>query len=294
MSTTSSTGTTATAIKPMPGFQTRVTDRLAEFPWWMIMILLAGAILVYNFFTNATYQDIITTLAAGIKLTIIVTIIAYELSLVIGLITAFGQMSKNVIFKNIALLYVQIIRGVPVIVLIFYTALVIVPAGIVLINLLGTYLANAGILGTENALTKLNSRNVDFVVRGVIALAINYGAFSSEIFRAGIQSIEKGQIEAAKALGLNWLQMMRLVILPQAIRRILPPLGNDFISMLKESSLVSVLGVGEITQLGKKYAAASFLYPETYNTVAFLYLSMTLILSLGVKYMEKRLKVGEE
>jgi len=278
----------------MPGFQTRVTDRLAEFPWWMIMILLAGAILVYNFFTNATYQDIITTLAAGIKLTIIVTIIAYALSLVIGLITAFGQMSKNVIFKNIALLYVQIIRGVPVIVLIFYTALVIVPAGIVLINLLGTYLANAGILGTENALTKLNSRNVDFVVRGVIALAINYGAFSSEIFRAGIQSIEKGQIEAAKALGLNWLQMMRLVILPQAIRRILPPLGNDFISMLKESSLVSVLGVGEITQLGKKYAAASFLYPETYNTVAFLYLSMTLILSLGVKYMEKRLKVGEE
>lgn len=294
MSTPSSTSTTATAVKPMPGFQTRLTDRLAEFPWWMIMILLAGAILVYNFFTNTTYQDIITTLAAGIKLTIIVTIIAYALSLVIGLLTAFGQMSRNVIFKNVALLYVQIIRGVPVIVLIFYTALVIVPAGIVLINLLGNYLANAGILGTENALSKLNSRNVDFVVRGVIALAINYGAFSSEIFRAGIQSIEKGQIEAAKALGLNWVQMMRLVILPQAIRRILPPLGNDFISMLKESSLVSVLGVGEITQLGKKYAAASFLYPETYNTVAFLYLSMTLILSLGVKYMEQRLKVGEE
>jgi len=294
MSTTSSTGTTVTAIKPMPGFQTRVTNRLAEFPWWMIMILLAGAILIYNFFTNATYQDIITTLAAGIKLTLIITIIAYGLSLVIGLITALRQMSKNVIFTNLPLLYVQIIRGVPVIVLIFYTALVIVPAGIVLINLLGNYLANVGILGTENALTKLNSRNVDFVVRGVIALAINYGAFSSEIFRAGIQSIEKGQIEAAKALGLNWLQMMRLVILPQAIRRILPPLGNDFISMLKESSLVSVLGVGEITQLGKKYAAASFLYPETYNTVAFLYLSMTLILSLGVKYMEKRLKVGEE
>ncbi len=289
----STTPTARTSAQPLPGFQTRITNRLADFPWWMLMILLAGAVLIYNFIANATYQDIITTLAAGIQLTIIVTIVAYALALVIGLITAFGQMSTNVIFRNIALLYVQIIRGVPVIVLIFYTALVIVPAGIVLINQIGNYLVSAGLLGANNSLSNLSSRNVDFVVRGVIALAINYGAFSSEVFRAGIQSIEKGQIEAAKALGLNWVQMMRLVILPQAIRRILPPLGNDFISMLKESSLVSVLGVGEITQLGKKYAAASFLYPETYNTVAFLYLSMTLILSLGVKYMEKRLKVGE-
>jgi polar amino acid transport system permease protein len=84
------------------------------------------------------------------------------------------------------------------------------------------------------------------------------------------------------------------VVMPQALRRILPPLGNDFISMLKESSLVSVLGVGEVTQLGKKYSAASFLYPQTYNTVAFLYLSMTLILSMGVKYMEQRMNVGED
>ncbi|MGW8181316.1 MAG: amino acid ABC transporter permease, partial [bacterium] len=115
-----------------------------------------------------------------------------------------------------------------------------------------------------------------------------------EVFRAGIQSIEKGQLEASKALGLNWFQTMRLVVLPQAIRRILPPLGNDFISMLKESSLVSVLGVEEITLRGKQYSARSFLYPQTYNTVAFLYLSMTLILSMGVKFMERRLQTGEE
>jgi polar amino acid transport system permease protein len=203
-------------------------------------------------------------------------------------------MSKNTLIKNLATLYVQIVRGIPVIVLIFYTALVIVPAGINLMNALGNWLVAQGVLPPDNFLTSLTSRNVDFVVRGIIALAINYGAFSSEIFRAGIQSIEKGQLEASKALGLNWYQTMRLVILPQAIRRILPPLGNDFIAMLKESSLISVLGVGEITQLGKKYAAASFLYPQTYNTLAFLYLSMTLILSMGVKFMEKRLKTGEE
>jgi len=257
------------------------------------LILLAAVFLIYNFITNVTYKEIISFLAAGLRLTIIVTMIAFVCAMLIGLFTAFGQMSKNLVFRNIAMLYVQIVRGVPVLVLIFYTALVIVPAGIVLLNSLGEWLAAAGVLGPDNALANLTNRQVNFAVRGVIALALNYGAFSSEIFRAGIQSIEKGQLEASRALGLNWVQTMRLVILPQAFRRILPPLGNDFISMLKESSLVSVIGVEEITQLSKKYVAASFLYPETYNTVAFLYLSMTLILSIGVKYMEKRLKTSE-
>jgi len=150
------------------------------------------------------------------------------------------------------------------------------------------------LLEAENVLTSLTSRDVDFVIRGILALAINYGAFSSEVFRSGIQSIEKGQLEASRALGLNWTKTMRLVVLPQAIRRIMPPLGNDFISMLKESSLVSVLGVKEITLQGKQYAAASFLYPQTYNVVAFLYLSMTLILSIGVKFMEKRFQTDDE
>ena len=249
--------------------------------------------LIYNFATNQTYQDILLTLYIGIRLTITITISAFILSMIIGLLTAFGQMSRNALIRNIATLYVQIVRGIPSLVLIFYIALVLIPAGVEMLHGLGGWLTSIGVLGPDNFLTTLSIRNVDFMIRGIIALAINYGAFSSEIFRSGIQSIEKGQLEASKALGLNWTKTMRLVVLPQAIRRVLPPLGNDFIAMLKESSLLSVLGVGEITQLGKKYSAASFLYPETYNTVAFLYLSMTLILSLGVKYMEKRLSVGE-
>jgi len=130
-------------------------------------------------------------------------------------------------------------------------------------------------------------------VRGIIALAISYGAFSAEIFRAGIESIGRGQMEAARSLGMSYFQAMRYIILPQAVRRVLPPLGNDFIAMLKESSLVSALGVRDITQLGKLYASSSFRYLETYTAVAFLYLMMTVVLSLGVKAMERRLKTDE-
>ena len=286
--------TSSATIKPVPAVQESVTNRLSEFPWWVLVILLSGVFLIYNFLTNETYQQIISTLAEGIRLTIFVTITAYVFALMLGLLTALGQLSKNVIARNIALFYVQVVRGVPIIVQIFYVAFVVVPLGIQGINALGEWLASINLLAADNTLATYSIRNVDFIARGIIALAISYGAFSSEIFRAGIQSIEKGQVEAAHALGLNWFKTMRLVILPQAIRRILPPMGNDFIAMLKESSLVSVIGVNEITQLGKKYAAASFLFPQTYNTVAFLYLSMTLILSMGVKFMERRLKTERE
>lgn len=283
----------AKPIKPKRSAQLRLTDQLAEFPWWGLVIVLLAVILIYQFITDETYQNIIGSLAEGLRLTIIVTVTAFAFSLILGLITALGQLSDNVLARNIAMLYVQIIRGIPVIVLIFYTALVVVPGIVSLLNTLGEYLFSIGRLGEENFLTALSVRNLSFVSRGIIALAINYGAFSSEVFRAGIQSIGKGQVEAAKALGLNAAQTFRHVVFPQALRRILPPLGNDFISMLKESSLVSVLGVNEITHLGKKYAAASFLYPATYNTVAFLYLSITLILSIGVRWMERRFETDD-
>jgi polar amino acid transport system permease protein len=287
---TSSSTLAQTSGTPAP-LQGRIADRMADFPWWVLFILLAGVLLIYNFVTNESYQDIILTLVLGVRLTLTVTLTAYTFSLMLGLLTALGQLSDNVIIRNLATLYVQIVRGVPILVQIFYVAFVLVPLVVTVANFLGGRLVS--ILGEQNFLITLGVRNFSFIVRGIIALAISYGAFSSEIFRAGIQSIERGQIEAGKAVGLSWFQSFRLIILPQAVRRVLPPLGNDFIAMLKESSLVSVLGVGEITQLGKKYAAASFRFPETYNTVAFLYLSMTLVLSMGVRFMERRLKSDE-
>jgi polar amino acid transport system permease protein len=181
-------------------------------------------------------------------------------------------------------------RGVPILVTILYVAFVFIPMVINGINAVGEWLVSFNLLPEENPLVALNTRNIDFLLRAIIALAISYGAFSAEIFRAGIESIGRGQTEAARSLGMNYFQAMRYIILPQAVRRVLPPLGNDFVAMLKESSLVSALGVRDITQLGKLYAASSFQYLETYNSVAFLYLTMTVLLSLGVKVMERRLK----
>jgi polar amino acid transport system permease protein len=289
-SSSSSIGIVPEDARPLPSAQARLTTNLAALPWWALAIMLVGLFLVYNFITNAVYTEVITNISAGIRLTLTVTLSAYSIALLFGLTTALGQVSRNVITRNAAQLYVQVVRGIPIIVQIFTIALVIVPLGIGLINGLGDWLVGLRILSSENLLSMLNVRDLDFVARGIIALAISYGAFSSEIFRAGIQSIEKGQIEAAQAIGLTRFQSLRLIILPQAIRRVLPPLGNDFIAMLKESSLLSVIGVGEITQLSKKYAAASFRFPETYYTLAFVYLSITLVLSTAVKFMENRLK----
>ena len=278
--------------RPLPSFSARLSTILSDFPWWVLIVSAAGLLLIIQFVTDETYNEVIRFIAVGIRLTITVTLSAYSIAIVLGLVTALGQLSQNVIARNAAVLYVQVVRGIPILVQIFIWALVLVPLGIDVVNNLGNSLAGLGLLQTENFLTALNVRDIGFIMRGIIALSLSYGAFSSEIFRAGIQSIERGQVEAADSLGLTRFQSLRLIILPQAIRRVLPPLGNDFIAMLKESSLVSVIGVAEITQLGKKYAAASFVFPQTYYSLAFLYLAMTLVLSAGVKFMERRLKSG--
>ena len=292
-STGSSLDLTPHAARAAPDVQVPFTTRLAGLPWWALAIALGGVVLIYNFATNAVYGEVLSNIVTGVKLTILVSVSAYAVAIVLGLTTSLGQLSKNIIARNAALLYVQVVRGIPILVQIFTVAFVVVPLAIQAVNALGQTLTGVGLLPADNFLSNLNIRNVDFVARGIIALALSYGAFSSEIFRAGIQSIERGQIDAALAVGLSKFQAFRLVIFPQAVRRVLPPLGNDFIAMLKESSLVSVLGVDEITLLGRKHASASFRFAETYNTLAFLYLSMTLLLSLGVSIMEKRLKTTE-
>ena len=270
--------------------QTQIVERLSHLPWWLLIILLAGVILFYAITTNELYSVIFGRLVRGVGVTLFVALVAYTVAIVIGLIVALGRVSKNPITYNLSTLYVNVIRGVPILVQIFYVAFVLSPAFVTLLNSIGHGLA--GILGPENALTTTTTQDISMLARVMIALAIAYGGFEAETFRAGIESIGRGQMEAARSLGMSYFQAMRYIILPQAFRRVLPPLGNDFISMIKDSSLVSVLGVRDITQEARLYSAASFRYPETYNTLAFVYLSITFTLSMGVKFLENRLSKG--
>jgi polar amino acid transport system permease protein len=260
--------------------------QLSRWPWWLLFILLGGVFLFYKISTDELYSTILGKLAQGIELTIFVALVSYLFAIIIGLVAGLGRVSKNPIIFNLATLYVQVIRGVPILVQIFYVAFVLAPAFFSMLHSLGASLV--GVLGENNFLAMTSTQDISTLARVMIALAIAYGGFEAETFRAGIESISKGQMEAARSLGMSYFQAMRFVIMPQAVRRVLPPLSNDFISMLKDSSLVSVLGVRDVTQEARLYAAASFRYPETYNTLAFVYLTLTILLSLGVKYIENR------
>lgn len=259
----------------------------ARLPYWLLLAMLLGVLILWRVVTDASYAVIFAAVARGIGITIYVTIVAYAGALVVGLLVGLARVSRNRLIYEAATFYVEIIRGVPMLVLLLYIAFVAAPATVLAVNWLGAQLAFLGPLAQP--LVDFRVRDFDFATRAIIALIIGYSAFLSEIFRAGIESIERGQVEAAQSLGMSRWQVLRLVVLPQAIRRVLPPLGNDFIAMLKDSSLVSVLGVPDITQMGKVYAASTFLYFETYNIVAFLYLSMTIVLSLGVRWMEQKM-----
>jgi polar amino acid transport system permease protein len=273
------------------------TGKLAQVPWWALIILLIGVLIVYFVFTSATYQDAFFFLIAGVRLTIVVSLISFGISLVLGLIAGLGRVSKNVVYYTLSSLYVEVVRGIPILVLLIYFAYVVTPLAVQLLNWLGTVilqnLAIGSLVGLADSMANFSIQDVNMLARAITGLAFAYGAFEAEVFRAGIESIERGQMEAARSLGMSYFQAMRYIILPQAIRRVLPPLGNDFIAMLKDSSLISVLAVRELTHLGKLNRARTFRTFETWNTVAFLYLSMTLLLSLGVKTLERRMAVEE-
>ena len=271
--------------------------QLGNIPWWALILLATGLILAYLILANPFYKDTFDFLVEGIKVTLRMTFIAFGISLVLGLIIGLGRTSKNKVIFTVATLYVETARGIPLIVLMLYVAFVLVPAGIQAINAIGTWGLGSFAADTLHqfftGLSDFSIRQVDMELRAIIALSIGYGAFEAEVFRAGIQSIGRGQMEAARSLGMTYFQAMRFIILPQAVRRILPPLGNDFIALLKDSSLATVLAVREITQLGRIRRASTFRVFETFNVVSFLYLAMTLLLSAVVRLLERRMRFEE-
>jgi len=262
----------------------------SEFPWWVVALILMIAWTAWITITRASYRDAFLFMIAGIGTTIVVSLVSYAIALILGLITALMQISGGVFWKNFAKVYIEVVRGIPMLVLIFFIALVGVPAFVELINTLGKSLMSVGVGALGKPLVGLNNNAIPMGVRAVVALSVTYGAYISEIFRAGIQSISKGQMEAGKALGMSYFQTMRLVILPQAIRNVLPALGNDFVSMVKDSSLVSVLAVRDITQMSRLYAGRSFRFRESYLTLSMVYLTLTVTLSWALQRMEKSLK----
>jgi len=268
--------------------------KMASFPWWLVAIGIIIAITLYLISNTPSFSDAFATIRTGIGVTLTITLISYAISLVIGLSTGLGRVSKNVTSKNIATFYVEVMRGIPMLVSIFFIALVLVPGAIDFIALLGRSLTNLGLTGIGGFLGGLDNRAVSMSFRAVIALSITYGAYSAEIFRAGIQSVHVGQMEAARSQGMSYTQAMSKVILPQAIRNVLPAIGNDFIAMLKDSSLVSILGVRDVTQIARLYAGHSFRFPEAYTTLSVMYLTMTLLLSLVVKMIERRISNNEQ
>ena len=267
---------------------------VSKWPWWAVTLALAGLLLVFLILASKNYQNTFIYLTQGIITTLRITFFSFLLATILGLLTGLARLSKNVFFHNLATLYVEVARGVPLMVLIIYIAYALFPVVVNLITGIGDWgISLMPTSGFFQSLSTFTIRAVSPEGRAIVALGIGYGAFEAEVFRAGIQSISKGQLEAAKSLGMTYFQAMRFIILPQAIRRVLPPLGNDFIACLKDSSLVSVVAVNELTQMGRLRTASTFRALETYNVVAFLYLSMTLVLSLFVRWLENRMKVEE-
>ena len=258
---------------------TRVTDERPwwdTFPWWGAIIVAILLWMAWQILTKENYELAWTRIAPGLRLTITSTLQAFTIALIIGMVAGMGQLSRNVVSRNVARTYVEFIRGIPILPLIFTVALIVVP----------------------EVTDALNSRldawfgwefKLSFQMRATVTLALIYGAYMAEIFRGGIQSVPPGQSEAGRSLGLTRRQTMSSVVLPQAMRAIIPPLGNDFIAILKDTSLLSVLGVLEITQRGRQFSASTFKFREGYFVVSFIYLLLTLGLSLLLSLLERRM-----
>lgn len=221
------------------------------------LTLMAGL----TFFKPDPYLEILKFIPDGIWVTFKVTIGAIALAIAVGLITALGRISENKLINGVASLYVEVIRGIPLLVQLFYI-----------------YYALGRLV------------NVPAILSAIIAMGVCYGAYIGEIFRAGIQSVPKGQTEAARSLGLTRGLALRYVILPQAVKNVLPAIGNEFVALLKDSSLVSILAVADLLRRGREFASESFTYFETYTMIALVYLILTLFFSKLISKMEERLR----
>lgn len=266
---------------PTPGHSSsgpREGKRWGNFDrYWL---LLGGALIIALFlyfvfperfapifrYVFGTFKD-----GDGIFMTLKLTVVSFGFILVVGMIMGVLRVSSIGLLKGIASLYVEIVRGVPVLVWLLWIYF-------------GLPVFFRDVLGFKDA------RIAGFPA-AVVAFTFAYGAYMTEIFRAGIQSIAKGQMEASRSLGMNYIQAMRYIILPQAVRVILPPVSNEFVTLLKDSSLVSILGLEDVTRRGREWVGRTFTSFDTYLVVALLYLILTVFFTRVSSAVERNLSV---
>ena len=205
-------------------------------------------------------------LLSGLGYTVLLSLTAIIISIFIGLLVALPGLSSNKLLRGFNRVYVELVRAVPILVM---------------------------ILWVYYGLPQLLGITITVFWAGVVALALSDSAFEAEIFRAGIQSIDKGQYEASHTVSLNYIDTMRFIILPQAIKRILPALGNQLVYMLKMSSLVSVIGMQELTRKANELVVTEYRPLEIYTILLLEYLVLILIVSAGVRWLERKLQTEQ-
>jgi polar amino acid transport system permease protein len=211
-------------------------------------------------------QTNLAFLASGLGWTVSLAICAIAVSVVLGLVVALLGLSRNRLARGVNRVYVEGLRSIPMLVMVLWV-----------------FYGLPVVLGIK----------MEVFAAGIVALALCDSAFEAEIFRAGIQSIDRGQHEAAETLGLNFVDKMRFIILPQAIRRVLPPLGNQFVYMLKTSSLVSVIGLAELTRKANELVVTEYRPLEIYTALIVEYLILILIVSWAVRLLERRMAASD-
>jgi polar amino acid transport system permease protein len=203
-------------------------------------------------------------LLAGALISVELTVVVMAISLVAGLVLALGKVSSNRLLSTAATIYIEVIRGTPCLLQLFYIYFVLPAFGI----------------------------KFPPFAAGVAGLAINYSAYLAEVYRAGIEAVARHQVEASMALGMSRTQMLRLIILPQAIRVVVPPLGNYFISLFKDTSLVSIVTVRELMFTGQIISASNFQYFTVFTIIGVIYLSISYPASLLVRWLERVTRIG--
>lgn len=256
----------------------RVPHRMKLAAVWAVITLIVVILFALAGFDIPWMLDQVVFIASGLPWTVVICGLAIILAVILALLGALGRLSTNPIAQGVSSFYTSFFRGTPLIVQMF------------LIFLALPELAPDGLPGLRDSLT------LSALQAGVIALGLNYGAYMTEIFRAGILSVGPGQTEAAEALGMNYRQRMRRIVLPQAIRVVIPPTGNEFIAMMKDSALISLLGSVvsqmEIFRRAQLVGRADFRPLEAFVVAAALYWVLTTVFQYFQNRLEKKLSTG--